>query len=204
MKLYKLTDGNDQSYGGYQWGENVTHKTTGWLYFCTHPLLAVMLNPRHENYELRRCLDDAHLWECEGEVLKSDHGLGVGCKKATSIKRIEIPEVTENQEIAFGILCSLEIKQWPEYVTWAKSWLNGKDRSEKGALAAARTCVYNCARDASIAFIYAYLAFTRGYDTQGDSYTIDFATAYVATDAVAIADKPIDLIKLAKRAMEEK
>ncbi|RPI49410.1 MAG: hypothetical protein EHM49_09945 [Deltaproteobacteria bacterium] len=141
MKLYKLTDKNDQTHGGCQWGPGVTHETSGegelcgpgWTHWYTDPLLAVFLNPIHGDFDLAI----AHLWEGEGEPEKFDHGLKVGCKRATSIKRIELPQVTQTQRIAFGILTSLEVNQDPSYSTWARRWLTGEDRSRKAAWAAA-------------------------------------------------------------------
>ncbi len=111
MKLYKLTDENDRSFGGCQWGPGVTKETNGEGELCgpgfthwhTDPLLAVLLNPIHGNYDIEK----AHLWEGEGEVVKEDCGLKVGCMKATTIRRVEMPVVTLVQKVKFGILCAL-------------------------------------------------------------------------------------------------
>ena len=111
MKLYKLTDKNDKTYNKTQWGENVTHEATGegdlctegWFHAYTHPLLAVLLNPIHAN------LSNPHLWEAEGEIGNDDHGLKVGCKKLTTIKRLNLPEITSEQIVRFAILCALEV-----------------------------------------------------------------------------------------------
>ncbi len=140
--FYKLTDANDQTYGGCQWGENITHETSGggelcgpgWTHWYTHPLLAVMLNPIHGNFDLTK----AHLWESpEDQVAeKTDRGLKVGCAKGTTAQRIPLPEVTLTQKIAFGILCSLAVYRDQKYVEWANSWFSGFDRSRETAEAA--------------------------------------------------------------------
>ena len=98
MKLYKLTDENDQTFGGCQWGENVTIKTSGtgelcgpgWTHWYTHPLLAVFLNPIHGYFDLKT----AHLWEGKGTIGKTDCKLKVGCTSGTTLKRIPLPIVT--------------------------------------------------------------------------------------------------------------
>jgi hypothetical protein len=48
LKVYKLTNENFQTFGGCQWGENITHITSGegdlcgpgWLHYYDNPLLA--------------------------------------------------------------------------------------------------------------------------------------------------------------------
>ena len=141
MKLYKLTDQHDQTYGGCQWGEGVTIKTNGegglcgpgFTHWYTDPLLAVLLNPIHGNYNL----ETAHLWEGEGEVVKTNHGLKAGCTAATTLRRIPLPVVTLEQKVRFGILCAMEVYQCEDFTAWANAWLSGLDRSEASAEAAA-------------------------------------------------------------------
>ena len=140
--LNKLTDKNDQTYGGCQWGEGVTVETSGegelcgpgWTHWYTHSLLAVLLNPIHGNFDLTT----AHLWEGEGEVKKTDHGLKVGCQKATTLRRVELPEVTTEQRVRFAILCAKEICNEPTWINWADRWLSGEDRTEVSAEWAAK------------------------------------------------------------------
>ena len=67
MMLYKLTDENDRTYNDTQWGEGVTHETSGegklcgegWIHAYIDPLLAVFLNPIHA------CFTNPHMWEAE-------------------------------------------------------------------------------------------------------------------------------------------
>jgi len=186
MKLYKLTDKNDQTYGGCQWGENVTVETSGignlcgdgFTHWYTHPLLAVLLNPIQGNFDL----ETAHLWEGKGEVVKDDRGLKVGCVKALTIKRIPLPEVTLAQKVAFGILCVLEVYEEKSFKVWAENWLSGKDRSKKSAAAAA-----HAAHAAAAAAAYAAAAYTAA-----DAHAAD---AYAA---------PLNFIVIAKKAMKIK
>ncbi len=61
MKCYKITDKNDRTYGGCQWGKNVTHTADGqgdlcsehWIHFYTDRFLAVIFNPIHGDYDPR-------------------------------------------------------------------------------------------------------------------------------------------------------
>ena len=152
-KYYKLTNENEQTHGGCQWGENVTHETSGkgelcgpgWTHWYTHPLLAVMLNHIHGNFDLTT----AHLWESpEDQVAeKTDHGVKVGCMKGTTARRVPMPEVTLTQKVAFGILCSLSVYREHNYVTWAENWLSGSDRGRQEAAKEARAKAATAVKD---------------------------------------------------------
>ena len=132
MRLYKLTDENAQTHGGCQWGEGVTHSGTGegemcgpgWVHAYTDPLLAVLLNPIHANFAHPR------LWEAEGDVAKTDHGLKVGCRSLTTIREIPLPEVSIEQRVRFAVLCAQRVCDDPAWTTWADRWLSGEARSE--------------------------------------------------------------------------
>jgi hypothetical protein len=140
-KLYKLTDENWETMNRTKWGPCVTHKTDGsgklcskgWLHAYTSPELAVLLNPIHAN------IKDPMLWVCEGEIEKSDFGLKVGTTRLTTIEMINLPQVSTTQRVIFGILCSLQIYENPHFAKWAANYLNGTDRCEAAARAAART-----------------------------------------------------------------
>jgi len=139
-KLYKLTDKNGQTYGGMQWGEDVTHCAPGngelcsatYIHAYTHPLLAVLLNPIHAKFS------DPILWESDGVVEKEDKGLKVGCTRLTTMKKIEIPNITTTQNIAFAILCAKAVCSSFEWNKWADDWLDGIDRTEFAADVAAK------------------------------------------------------------------
>jgi len=142
MKLYKLTDADDRTHGGCQWGPGVTVETDGrghfsgpgFTYWYTDPLLAILLNPIQAKFDLA----SAHLWEGEGEPVKNDHGLQVGCARATTLRRVELPVVSDAARVRFGILCTLEVYKAAGFVAWAEGWLSGRDRSSRSMAAAAR------------------------------------------------------------------
>ena len=199
MKLYKLTDANDQTYGGCQWGENVEHTASGegdlcdagWLHAYTDPLLAVLLNPIHAN------VTRPHLWEAEGEVGKEHHGLKVGCTKLRTLRRVSLPQVTPEQRVRFGILCTKQIYDEPNWNAWADKWLSGKDRSKEAAwtaraAAAAAEAAWTAAAAAARAAAWAAWA---------SAAAVPRAAARAAVRATARATN-LDLAGLARQAVE--
>jgi len=144
MRLYKLTDEHDRTYGGTQWGEGVTHTapgkgplcSAGWIHAYTDPLLAVMLNPIHGDFS------KPHLWEAEGVVGVEDHDLKVGCESLTTVRRMKVPRVTQAQRVRFGVLCALEVYRESHFVARAEAWLSGSDRTEEAAWEAAEAAAW--------------------------------------------------------------
>ena len=139
MLLYMLTDENDKT-RECCWGESITHDvpdsndlhTSYWIYAYIDPLLAVMMNPICDRYDLSK----AHLWQCEGEI-GIYYGTRVGCTELTTIEHIPVPKVTITQRITFAILVSLKVYDELNYVNWAKRWLSGEDRGVEAAQAMA-------------------------------------------------------------------
>jgi len=141
MKYYKLTDKNLQTYKGCQWVVGDWKETSGegelcsegWLHCYHHPLLAVLHNPIHAN------IFEPLVWEVEvGGKYLNDNFIKCGFTKMRLVKQIELPVVTTNQRVAYGIYSSLEVYENTEYRRWAENWLNGTDRSITAA-AVART-----------------------------------------------------------------
>ncbi len=138
---YKLTGVNDHTYAGTQWRENITHQTDGqgnlcgpgWIQVYTDPLLAVLLDPIHGAFGPL-----AHLWECQvSGQFKTDHGLKEGWTCVTTLRRIDLPQITAEQRVRFGILAALEGYHEPNLRHWASRWLDGTDRTHAAARAAA-------------------------------------------------------------------
>ena len=136
--LYKFTDQNMQTHGGCQWvlGEKKTTSGEGelcgpgWLHCYADPLLAVLLNPIHADYENPR-LFRAHV----GGTSKPDHGLKSGYTKMTLIEEIPVPAISTAQRVRFAILCAMKVYRNPGFVQWGENWLSGKDRSAEAAAA---------------------------------------------------------------------
>jgi hypothetical protein len=191
--LCKLTNQELQTYNNTQWAINEWQIAAGegelcsegWLHGYEHPLLAVLLNPIHANIENPR------LFAIEvGEKIKEDEGLKFGSNKMRLIKELELPQVSLEQRIKFGILCALEVCDNAAFVTWATGWLSGADRSQKAAAdGAAWAAAYYAAADAAWAAV--------------NTATAAAAAASAAAWAAADASKgeKIDLIAIAMKAV---
>lgn len=196
--LYKLTDVNDQTYGRMQWGPGVTHTATGpgmvlcttdFIHAYTHPLLAVFLNAIHANFR------GPHLWESEGCIVKSDHGLKVGVKTLTTLRRVDLPQPNAVQTIAFGILCAKHVYLGADWVRWANNWLSGKGRYNKEAAFAA-----SAAASAEWAKLHMW-----SKEAHGAWAAVKAARGEVAVAALAAATAAsLDLIAIAQQAMKVK
>lgn len=138
ITLYKLTDGDGQTHNGTQWGHGVSHSGTGngelcgpgWIHAYEHPLIAVLLNPMHANFQHPR------LWEAEGEVGLRDGQLKCGCKTLTTLREIPIPAVTTEMRVRFAIMCAKDVCADLAWNAWADRWLSGEDRTQASAEAA--------------------------------------------------------------------
>lgn len=138
MIKYKLTTQNMTTYNRFTWEVGKTVETSGrgelcgpgWLHYYDDPLLAVMFNPLHAKLSNPRLFEA----ECEGQH-KNDKGAKGGCTKMTLLREVVIPIVSNNQRVAFGILCAREVCKDKDWIAWAEKWLANEDRSESAALA---------------------------------------------------------------------
>jgi hypothetical protein len=195
---YKLTDSEKMTVNNTLWGENVTHKATGsqtqdlcsdgWIHFYCNPLIAVLMNPSHANFK------NPIMWEGIASGAIKHESLKSGCESFTTIRQIPLPNITTTQRVAFGILCALEVCKDAEFVSWADSWLSGKDRNssyiDRATSYAATSCNYTSAAHA------AYAAASSYYANQSAS-----AAAYDAAFAAAAKKVSIDFVELAEKAM---
>ena len=198
--LYKLTRQNDTTSGGttLEWGTGVSHTATGpgtklcspdVIHAYTHPLLAVLLNPIHADYQ------NPKLWRCEGDVVADDHGLKVGVKTLTTIEEMPLPVVTLEQRVKFAILCAKHVCKDKKWNRWANKWLSGEDRSAAAAEAA------------EAAAIAGHVATARAAEAaRAAAAEVEAQVAWAAWEAAEAAAAaaawaaPIDLIALAERA----
>jgi len=141
MKVFKLTNSEMKTYDGFQWKLKKTFKTSGdgglcgpgFLHSYEHPLLAIMHNSIHGDFDL----NTARMFEAEADgKIKKDGQMKMGSSELTLVKEIKIPKVTITQSIAYGILCAKEVCKDEDWNLWADNWLSGKDRSEETAKAA--------------------------------------------------------------------
>ena len=192
-KLYKLTDENGQTRNNTQWGEGMTHSGTGegelcsegWIHAYTHPLLAVLFNPIHADFETPR------LWEARGTGESKSDGLKVGFQSITTIKEIPLPKITTIQRIAFTILVAKKVYKNAKWNEWADKWLSGENRA---ARAAAYARAANAAEAAYAAYAAAYAAYAAAYNA---AYAAAYNAAYAAADAARAADAAADAARVA-------
>lgn len=191
---YKLTDKDDQTYGHCQWGEGVEYTTlgvgplcsSGWLHVYDHPLIAVLLNYMHGAFNP----DDMHLWECEcnGEQ-KTDRGLKSGFTRVKTIKRIPVPQITDEQRILIGIFCAKKVEKSSLWNEWADNWVNKKER---GTFAARKIIYKGSMTSAAFAVLSAV-----GYD--GRYVEPHYCVGAVSRAIVgAIRMQPVDIVKIAE------
>jgi hypothetical protein len=224
MKYYKLTNQKLQTYDGFQWqvGKWIETSgigdlcTAGWLHCYNHPLLAVLLNPMHAN------ISNPKLFKVEvrGKE-KIDKGLKFGFSKMRLVKEIELPIITQIQQVAFTILCAKKVYKDKKWNRWADNWLSEKDRSKNAAdVTADAAYVAYVAADAAAYVVAAYVAADAAdvayvaADTAADVVDVAADAADVAADAADVAAVAanvaanvaacvkLDLIKLAKKAVK--
>ena len=201
MKVYKLTNEDDQTYGDTQWGRGITNtaKVAGnrlcseqVIHCYRDPLLAVLFNPLHAN------IPKPHLWEAEADEIVADDGQKLGAKTLTTLRRIRIPRIRRTQYIAFAILCALEVNHDKDFVKWAEGWLSSKDRTRTAAWAAWAAWAAGAAARAAEAARAAWAAKAAGAAARAAE-----AAAWAAEAAEAAAAKDeIDFISIALKAME--
>jgi len=176
----------------------VTHTADGkgrlctkhWIHAYTDPILAVLMNPIHGKYDTYT----GHMWECEGEIGRRNGDRKVGCKKLTTIKRIDMPRITIEQRIRFAILCAKKVCKDRKWNKWANGWLSRKDRTADAARAAHTA--------AAVDTTYATCAATYTIDAAAavDATSIAYAAAYAVAYAVDAAN--INLIEIAHEAVK--
>jgi hypothetical protein len=203
MRVYKLTDENMRTYGNCQWKIGEWKKTDGkgelcgpgWLHCYSSPLLAILLNPIHADFDSPRLF----IAETKGRG-KHDKGLKSGYSEMRLIKEIAIPKITLTQKVAFGILCAKEVYKDQSWNNWANKRLNGKDRSDNAAANAAYAAYAAHAANATANAAAANAAHAAAYAAH-DAYAATNAAAYAATNAANAANMSINFIKIANDAM---
>jgi hypothetical protein len=150
--------------------------------------------------------------EAEGEI-KRDGQMKLGCTRLTIIDEMVMPIITKAQNTAYGILCAMEVETSPTWRFWADRWLSGEDRSEQTARSAANAAYAAAsAAAASAAAAAANAAYAAASAAAASASAAEDAAedaaaeaAYAAEDAAAeaaVCESSIDLIALAKKAME--
>jgi len=219
MKIaYKLTDSEMRTHRGFQWELGKWYKKTGegklcssnWLHFYSNPLVGLFLNPAHVNIENPRLFRA----EVEGKFL-NDNKTKCGYSRAKLVEELPVPQISPVQRVRFAILCAKKVYKGKEWNKWANNWLSGKDRTKESAAIvayAAESTTYaaesaaSTAKSAESAFYATKSTMVAFYATK--SAMIAFYAAKSAASATesafyATKSKKIDLIGIARKAMEE-
>ena len=221
--LYKLTDqeGYTRKGQGDQclWGPGVRHSvkvrvknpqlcTANVIHAYSNPLIAVIMNPRHANFKNPR------LWKATGFPVVRESQLKLGCYSLTTVEEIPIPVITVDQKVRFTILVSLEVYKEADFVSWAKNWLDGTNRTATvvhGAFVANATYGAHAANaaygaHAAYAAYSAHAAFvanaTYGANTVANAANATYA-AYTAYATQGATHVKINFIKLLNKAIRE-
>jgi len=214
MKIaYKITDLGMRTYYEFQWELGKWYETTGkgdlcspgWFHFYNDPLVGMFLNPVHAGIENPRLFRA----EVEGKFL-DDNGLKCGYSRARLVEELTVPQISPVQRVRFAILCAKKVYKEKEWNKWADNWLSGKDRTKESAAIAesAASAAESAAKSATIMARSAEESAI--YAAKSAVFTSEIIintakSAFYATESAAFAteSKKIDLIGIARKAMEE-
>lgn len=129
--FYLITNENNESWQKKTWGENVSHEEGNFNYHFDvyqSPLVAAFMYPCYQG-----SITNPKLWNAVGENQTAGDGLRLKFLKLTTLNEIPLPQPSENQRIAFGILAALNLIQIPAFISWAKNYLSGKDTTKETA-----------------------------------------------------------------------
>ena len=192
----KFTDSDNTTYNDTIWVPGKWRKTDGsgelcgpgWLHYYEHPLLAELHNPIHGKYDT-----GAKLWEIQvGRKILRDDQMKAGATRIRLIREIGRPDITIVQRLAYGILCAKAVYRDRTWNNWADKWLSGEDRSGNAANDGYVNADVSPAWKAADAVCMA------------EERVISQALYRIAAaaDDAAVTHPDIDLLTIAKRAME--
>jgi hypothetical protein len=118
----------------YPTGEGTKECRPGVLHDYAHPLLAILLNPIHASIPNPRMFEVEHT---DASAVRTDQLKRWTTGTLRVLREIPIPEISIVARVRWAILVSLEMPQSKGYRRWAAAWLDGTDRTEWGARAAA-------------------------------------------------------------------
>lgn len=160
--------------------------TAGMIHDYDDPWIAVVMNPAHA------AIHDPVMYETERDGPTEADGLKCGCKRLRLVRRADIPDVPRVQRVAFGILAAMQVCHDDVWLTWARAWLSGEDRSSTSARDAAEAATYAAFAAAATAAIHA--AYAHDYAAFAAAYAPVAATANgVTIDWQAIKTKAMQI-----------
>ena len=158
--------------------------TAGMIHDYDDPWIAVVMNPAHA------AIHDPVMYETERDGPTETDGLKCGCKRLRLVRRVDIPDVPRVQRVAFGILAAMQVCHDDVWLTWARAWLSGEDRSSTSARYAAEAAAY--AAFAAAATAAAYAAYAHDYAAEAAAYAPAAANG-VTIDWQAIKTKAMQI-----------
>jgi hypothetical protein len=159
--------------------------TAGMIHDYDDPWIAVVMNPAHA------AIHDPVMYETERDGPTETDGLKCGCKRLRLVRRVDIPDVPRVQRVAFGILAAMQVCHDDVWLTWARAWLSGEDRSSTSARYAAEAAAYVAFAAAATAAAYA-------------AYAHDYAAEAAAEAAATANGVTIDWQAIKTKAMQIK
>ena len=136
MRIYKLTDQDMCTHGGYQWALGEWRETNGdgflcgpgWLHAYVHPRLAVLMNPIYGK------VSEPRLFVGEGAGQSRDNrGLKIGFTRMRLDREIGVPVIGVEKRTALAIFAAWGVERNMGWRRWARGWLSGRDRSAHAA-----------------------------------------------------------------------
>jgi len=206
MKIaYKLTNSKMRTYNGFQWELGKWYKTTGkgdlcspgWLHFYSDPLIGLFLNPIHANIKNPRLFRA----EVKGKGL-DDNETKCGYSRARLIEELPVPQISPVQRVRFAIFYAKKMYKGKGWNKWADNWLSGKDRTEESAASAAYIARIALS-GTKIAFYAIKSAASAVKSTMIAFYAAKSVVDVAESAFYATKNKKINLIRIARKAMEE-
>ena len=144
--IVKLTDAQGQTRGGMQWGPGVTHAVEYTGALCSAGVLhayeasslrdalalAILRDPEDGGFG-----STARAWVCRGSGQHVSNGIKSGHETLTTVREIQLPAVSIEQRVECAIRLAWEVCDEPGWRAWAEGWLDGSDRTDAAAWAAA-------------------------------------------------------------------
>jgi hypothetical protein len=159
--------------------------TAGMIHDYDDPWIAVVMNPAHA------AIHNPVMYETERDGDVATDGLKCGCKRLRLVRRVDIPDVPRVQRVAFAILAAMQVCRDGVWLTWARAWLSGEDRSSTSARYAAEAATYAAAAAAAAT---AYTAYAHEYAAEAAARAAATATASgVTIDWQAIKTKAMQI-----------
>jgi hypothetical protein len=161
-------------------------------------VLAVLLNPGHANFDKPRLFEA----EAKGKI-KYDGQLKFGCQKMRLIKELALPKIPLVKRVELAIKLALKVSKDKAFVTWAKNWLNGTDRSAESAREIWNTICYNspCNITENISYHATRAARFLATKKSGTRY-LSKGNIYDAINAFSKASPKVNLIKTIKQLLK--